>query len=242
MAEIKFNVGVIRPVECYKEAWELIKNHFWLLLGVMVVGGFIAAASMYVLLGAMICGIFYCFLRVIDGKDFKFEDLFKGFGFWLPGLIVGIFIVVPMFVLYALIYIPPIIAITTNPNITQEELLTVLGASFVVDAVFMVFMVCLHTLLIFAFPLIVDKNLSAFAAMKTSAKAVWANLSGVAGLWGLGFILSLVGMLVFCIGIYFVIPVMTAANILAYRKVFPSDKNHNQPPQPNAFPGAGSYT
>jgi len=103
-------------------------------------------------------------------------------------------------------------------------------------------MVCLHTLLIFAFPLIVDKNLSAFAAMKTSAKAVWANLSGVAGLWGLGFILSLVGMLVFCIGIYFVIPVMTAANILAYRKVFPSDKNHNQPPQPNAFPGAGSYT
>ena len=242
MAEIKFNVGVIRPVECYKEAWELIKNHFWLLLGVMVVGGFIAAASMYVLLGAMICGIFYCFLRVIDGKDFKFEDLFKGFGFWLPGLIVGIFIVVPMFVLYALIYIPPIIAITTNPNITQEELLTVLGASFVVDAVFMVFMVCLHTLLIFAFPLIVDKNLSAFAAMKTSAKAVWANLSGVAGLWGLGFILSLVGMLVFCIGIYFVIPVMTAANILAYRKVFPSDKNYNQPPQPNAFPGAGSYT
>ncbi len=242
MAEIKFNVGVIRPVECYKEAWELIKNHFWLLLGVMVVGGFIAAASMYVLLGAMICGIFYCFLRVIDGKDFKFEDLFKGFGFWLPGLIVGIFIVVPMFVLYALIYIPPLIAITTNPNITQEELLTVLGASFVVDAIFMVFMVCLHTLLIFAFPLIVDKNLSGFAAMKTSAKAVWANLSGVAGLWGLGFILSLVGMLVFCIGIYFVIPVMTAANILAYRKVFPSDKNYNQPPQPNAFPGAGSYT
>lgn len=242
MAEIQFRTGVIRPVECYKEAWELIKNHFWLLLGIMIVGGFIAAASMYVLLGAMICGIFYCFLRVIDGKDFKFEDLFKGFGFWLPGLIVGIFIVVPMFILYALIYIPPLIAITTNPNITQEELLTVLGASFVVDAVFMVFMVCLHTLLIFAFPLIVDKNLSAFAAMKTSSKAVWANLSGVAGLWGLGFILSLVGMLVFCIGIYFVIPVMTAANILAYRKVFPSDKNYNQPPQPNAFPDAGSYT
>ncbi|HMS40271.1 MAG TPA: hypothetical protein PKE69_08600 [Pyrinomonadaceae bacterium] len=225
MSEIQFNKGVIRPVECYKEAWELIKNRFWLLLALVIVGGFIGAASMYILLGAMVCGIFYCYLRVIDRKDFKFEDLFKGFGFWLPGLIVAIFFVVPMFVLYALIYIPPLIAITTNPNITQEELLTIIGASFVVDAIFMVFMVCLHTLLMFSFPLIVDKNLSAFAAMKTSAKAVWANLSGVAGLWGLGFLLSLAGILVFCIGIYLAVPLMIGANMLAYRKVFPASPN-----------------
>lgn len=224
MADIQFNTGVIRPVECYKEAWELVKNQFWLLLVIVIVGGAIAAFSMYILLGAMVCGIFYCYLRVIDGKDFKFEDLFKGFGFWLPGLVVGIFFIVPMFMLYALIYIPPLVAITTNPNITQDELLKIISASLAVDFIFTIFMVCLHTLLMFSFPLVVDRKLSAFQAMKTSAKAVWANLSGVAGLWGLGFLMSLAGILVFCIGIYLAVPIMIGANLLAYRKVFPASE------------------
>ncbi len=224
MADIQFNTGVIRPVECYKEAWELVKNQFWLLLVIVIVGGAIAAFSMYILLGAMVCGIFYSYLRVIDGKDFKFEDLFKGFGFWLPGLVVGIFFIVPMFMLYALIYIPPLVAITTNPNITQDELLKIISASLAVDFIFTIFMVCLHTLLMFSFPLVVDRKLSAFQAMKTSAKAVWANLSGVAGLWGLGFLMSLAGILVFCIGIYLAVPIMIGANLLAYRKVFPASE------------------
>lgn len=241
MAEIQFNTGIIRPIECYKEAWELIKNRFWLLLGIVFLGGIIGAASMYILLGAMGCGIFYCYLRVIDRKDFTFEDLFKGFGFWLPGLIVALFIIVPLFVLYGLIYIPPIVAIASNPNIKPEELMTIIGASFLVDLVFTVFMVCFHTLLMFSFPLIVDRNLSAFQAMKTSAKAVWANLSGVAGLFGVGFLLSLLGMMVFCLGIYFVMPLMIGANVLAYRKIFPAAQNFHQPPQPNVYPNAGNY-
>jgi len=240
MAEIQFKTGVIRPIECYKEAWELIKHRFWLLLGVVFLGGLISGATLYILLGAMCCGIFYCYLRVIDGKDFTIEDLFKGFGFWLPGLIVGLFFIVPLFVLYGLIYIPPLIAIASNPNIKTEELMTIIGASFFVDLVFTVFMVCFHTLLMFSFPLIVDRNLSAFEAMKTSAKAVWANLSGVAGLYGIGFLLSLLGILVFCLGIYLVIPLMVGANILAYRKVFPAVQSFDPPP-PNDYPNAGSY-
>src|SRR5215213_8252673 len=88
MNPLEFRRGVIKPIECYREAWELIKNHFWLLLAVIFVAGMIGGASMYILFGAMTCGAFYCYLKVIDRRDFKFEDLFKGFGFWLPGLIV----------------------------------------------------------------------------------------------------------------------------------------------------------
>lgn len=227
MPEIPFQTGVIHPVECYKEAWQLIKNDYWLLLLVFIVGALIGGASLYILLGAMACGIFICFLRVIDGQKFSFEDLFKGFNFWLPGLIVAVFIVVPMLILYGIIYIPPLVAIVSNPNIKPEELLGIFAASAVVDAVFAVFMVCFHTLLIFSFPLIVDKKLSAFQAMKTSAKAVWANLSGVAGLFGIGFLLSLAGMLVFCIVVYFVVPIMVGANVLAYRKIFPANNYGN---------------
>ena len=239
MNPIEFRRGVVKPIECYKEAWELIKNHFWLLLGVIFVGGVIGGASLYILLGAMTCGINYCYLRVIDRQGFSFEDLFKGFNYWLPGLIVGLFIIIPMIMLYGIIYVPPLIAMIANPNMRPEELVAVIGISFAVDLVFMVFMVCLHTLLIFSFPLIVDKNLSAFQAMKTSARAVWANLGGVAGLFGVGFILCLLGMMAACVGIYFVIPLMMGANTLAYRKIFPAqgESQNFNPPSPNYYQG-----
>lgn len=238
MNPIEFRRGVVKPIECYKEAWELIKNHFWLLLGVIFVGGIIGGATLYILLGAMTCGINYCYLRIIDRQDFKFEDLFKGFNFWLPGLIVALFIIIPMLMLYGIIYVPPLLAMVANPNIRPEELLAVVGISFAVDIVFTIFMVCLHTLLLFSFPLIVDKNLSAVQAMKTSARAVWANLGGVAGLFGVGFILCMLGMLAACVGIYFVIPLMMGANTLAYRKIFPAGETPNfNPPSPNYYQG-----
>ena len=238
MNPVEIRRGVIKPIECYKEAWELIKNHFWLLLAVVFVGGLIGGASMYILFGAMSCGMFYCYLRVIDRKDFRFEDLFKGFNYWLPGLLVGLLFIVPMVILYAVIYIPPIVAIAANPRIKSDELLAVMGVSFAVDVVISFFMVCLHTLIMFAFPLLVDKNLSAWQAIKVSARAVLANLGGVAGLFGIGFILCLVGMAAFCVGIYFVVPLMIGANTVAYRKIFPSGENLDlNPPSPAYYQG-----
>jgi uncharacterized membrane protein len=238
MNPVEYRSGVIKPIECYKEAWELIKNHFWLLLGVVFVGGLIGGASMYILFGAMSCGIYYCYLKVIDRQNFKFEDLFKGFNYWLPGLLVGLLFIVPMLILYAIIYVPTLVAIAANPRIKPDELLVIMGASFAFDLVFTFFMVCLHTLIIFSFPLIVDKNLSAMQAIKVSAKAVWANLKGVAGLFGVGFILCLIGMAAFCLGIYFVVPLMMGANTVAYRKIFPSGENPNlNPPPPNYYQG-----
>jgi uncharacterized membrane protein len=77
----------------------------------------------------------------------------------------------------------------------------------------------------FSFPLIVDKNLSAWQAMKTSARAVWANLSGVVGLFVVGFVMNIAGLLMACIGVYLVIPLVIAANVVAYRKIFPASNN-----------------
>ena len=68
MQNTEFRTGVIRPVECYKEAWELIKNQYWLLLAVTIIGIMIGGASMYIVLGAMMCGMFYCYFQAIDGK------------------------------------------------------------------------------------------------------------------------------------------------------------------------------
>lgn len=232
----EFRRGVIRPVECYKEAWELIKNQFWILLAVTIVAMMIGGVSMYVLIGAMVCGMYVCYFQAIDGEKVEFDGLFKGFSYFLPSLLVTIVIVLPIIINFAIIYVPFVMAVMMGPRMSEDEMLMLLGSVFGVDIIFTIFMVCLHTLLMFAFPLIVDRKLSAWQAMKMSARAVWANLSGVAGLFGLGFVAALVGYLALCVGIYLVIPLMIAANVVAYRKVFPSPRqNFNEPPPPNAF-------
>jgi uncharacterized membrane protein len=95
----------------------------------------------------------------------------------------------------------------------------------VLDVVIMVLLVCFHTLLMFTFPLIVDRNLGAFEAMKVSARAVLKNMGGVVGMIGVNFALIMVGYVALCVGVYFVIPIIMAGNVMAYRRVFPSLQN-----------------
>ena len=221
MTNPDFQTGVIKPVECVKEGFELIKSDYWILFAATLVAGLIGAFTLYILMGAMACGMFYMYLRKIDGVSITFDDLWKGFGWWLPGFIVMLFIVVPMIVVYGVIYVPVIMAMVMGQNLSQDEMMGLLIGAMSVDLIFVIIMVCFHTLLMFSFPLIVDRNLSAVKAMTTSARAVLKNIGGVVGLILVNFGLMLVGELALCVGIYFVIPVLIAGNVVAYRKVFP---------------------
>jgi hypothetical protein len=221
MSPDEFRTGVIRPVECFKEGWELIKDQYWLLLAITFVGALIGGATLYIALGAMVCGIYYCYFQRFDGKPVVFENLFRGFDYFLPGLIVILIVMFPTIIVVMGIYIPFIMAAVMGSKLSQDEFMALLGGTLIVELFLAVIMVCLHTLLMFAFPLIVDRKLSAWQAIRTSARAVLKNLSGVVGLFLVGFALSLAGYLLLCIGIYFVIPVIIAANIVAFRKVFP---------------------
>ena len=56
MAE--FQTGVIRPIECMKEGWDLIKDQYWLILGITTVGMLIGSfIPLGIGIGAMFCGI-----------------------------------------------------------------------------------------------------------------------------------------------------------------------------------------
>lgn len=225
MSDIQFNTGVIRPVECMKEGWELIKPDFWLLLAIMFVGGMIAGFTMMILAGGMYCGIFYCYLKKVDGQPVVFDDLWKGFNWWLPGLGVAAVIFVPIIVEYVFIYISLIGAIVAGSNLGEGEMIGLMVGAMAIHFVILLLMVCFHTLLIFSFPLIFDKNLGAIAAMVTSAKAVWGNLGGVVGLIGVQLVMILLGYLACFIGVYVVVPIIIAGNMVAYRRVFPAQPN-----------------
>jgi hypothetical protein len=234
----EFNTGVISPVECVKEGWEVIKPDFWLLLGITFVAGLIGGFSMYILLGAMICGMTYAYLKRIDGQSISFDDLWKGFNWWLPGLVVTAFIIIPLIVVYAVIYVPIIMSAAMGSRMSEDELVTMLVVAGLVDLVLIVIMVCVHTLLMFSFPLIVDRNLGAIKAMTTSARAVLKNIGGVVGLIVVNFGLVFLGYLALCIGIYFVIPIIIAGQLVAYRRVFPRlNPQGFNPPPPNTYRG-----
>jgi len=235
---LDFRSGVINPIDCATDAWDIIKPDYWLLFAISLVGMLIGGLTLYILLGAMMCGMFYVFIRKIDGYPAALDDLWKGMEFVLPGLVVTLIIVVPMVIVYAIIYVPFIVALAIGPSLGEGELMAMLFTAAAVDLALIILMVCFHTLLLFSFPLIADRRLGAMAAITTSARAVLKNLSGVAGVILINMVLTFLGMLACGFGVYLVLPLMLATNVVAYRKVFPRQHGPQfEPPPPYVFQG-----
>ncbi len=241
MNPLEFRTGAIKPVEIYKEAWELIKPQFWLVFGVVIVGILIGSIIPFVTIGPMMCGIFMCLLKVIDRKPMEFGDLFKGFDFLWKSLPISIAIMLPVFVLLIVMYIPMIgIAIAGN-KMSESELIPFLFGVIIFELIAAIVMVCFHTLLLFAFPLVADRGLSGLDAIKLSFKAVWKNLAGMAGLLAVGMVIAMVSYLVLCVGIYFAMPLIIMGQAVAFRKIFPAlPSNSFDPPPPSAYQGVSN--
>ena len=238
MRNLEFQTGVIRPVEVYKEAWAIMKDEYWLIFAITLVAMLLGSIVPLVLIGPAMCGLYMCLLDKVDGRKVVFDRLFKGFNYFLPGVIVALIIVVPIIFLFIVAYAPMIAIAFTGTRLSEEEVWTFIGGVLLTEFVAAVIMTFLHSLIIFAFPLIVDRGLNGSEAVKLSARAVWANRGGVAGLFGVGILVAIVGYLAFCVGIYLAVPVLMMAMTVAYRKVFPSlEPLNHEPPPPSAYPG-----
>ena len=76
-------------------------------------------------------------------------------------------------------------------------------------------------LIMFTFPLIVDRELSGVDAVRMSLRAARGNFGGVLGLTLLIVLLSLLGVLLCYVGAFLVMPLGYAMIAVAYRQVFP---------------------
>jgi uncharacterized membrane protein len=230
----EFNRGVIRPVECLKAGWALIKGEYWLFLGITFVGIIIGGTvPLGILMGPMMCGIYLCFLRRMRGERVEFGMLFKGFDSFGDGVIAGLIQVIPVMVMIVPLYIAFVVGITVlapergsrravnDPN-AMITFLIIMGVMFVV---IMLLSMIISALFMFSYPLIMERKLSGFNAVKTSARAVFGNLGGVLGLMMLNVVLGIIGMLFCYIGALFVMPIGMAAWAIAYRQVFPEPQS-----------------
>jgi len=229
--------GVVRPVECLKAGWVLIKDDYWLYFGITVVGVLLASvAPLGILAGPMMCGIYYCLLRRARGQTVKFEMLFRGFDYFVQSLIATLLMMIPMLLIIGPAYIgffaamfaamPKEQGAPPDPGMHS----TILGAYGLLILVVLLVSIVINVLFFFTYPLIVDRRLTGVQAVGTSFQAARANFGGVLGLVLLNMLLGLIGSLVCCIGGLFVMPLHFAAIAVAYRAVFPDDGGPASPP------------
>jgi hypothetical protein len=228
--------GSLRPVDAFKSAMDLIKPNYLLLLGIVLVGSLIGLFSCAILFGPMMCGIFVCYLAAIRGEQVAFDRLFKGFDYFLPGFLV----ILVMIGLSLILNIPNWLvgamsgAADNSSDVYGGAGLALSGLAIVVNLATAAVQSFVSTMLMFAFPLIVDRGLGAGDALGTSLRASLANIPGVLGLALINFGIGLVGVLLCCIGGIFLVPLQFAMYAVAYRQMFPD----TTPAAPGGYPPA----
>lgn len=234
---VTFNRGAVKPVECLRAGWNLIKDKYWLFLGITAVGILIGTMGpMAILLGPMMCGIYLCMLARLRGEPVSFELLFKGFDYFAQSVIATLIQVVPVMLLLMPVYLIFFFLFMSKmnrpggrssrgaPPVDPSEVFPIFITMFIVIFVIIILVNLISVLFIFSYPLIVDRRLSALDAIKTSIKAVTANLGGILGLLGLNFLLGIAGMLLCYVGAILFMPIGLAAWAIAYRQVFPAER------------------
>lgn len=216
-----FNRGVIGPVECYQEGWALIKSDYWLFLGITLVGMLIGGAVPFgIVLGPMMCGIHMTLQAKMRNEEVRFDMLFKGFDHFVPSLVATLIQIVPIVVVLVPLYVVMALAVVFLKQGQGDNGMVVLVIVMIVVLVVVVLSIFFSMLMMFCYPLIVDRNLSGLDACKLSAKAVMGNLGGMIALMLLSMAVNLLGALACYIGAIFVIPIYMAACAVAYKKLF----------------------
>ena len=224
--DTSFNYGVVSPVECLNAGWAAIKDRYWLFVGITLVATLLGGAVPIVLIGPMMCGLYMSLLAKMRGEPIEFGLLFKGFDYFVPALVAAAIQIVPVLVLVMLgdlFFFAFTFAVMPPGRGESPPLIFWIGlAVFVIFA--MIVSLVVHAIFLFAYPLIADRKLSGWEAIKTSSRAVLKNLGGI------------VGFLCCFVGVYFVLLVTYAAYAAAYRQVFPESPMSfaSSPPPPPA--------
>lgn len=242
--DIPYNRKAVDPVECIKAGWELVKPQYWLFVGMTFVAFFIGSAvPLGILMGPMMCGVYLtCFARR-RREPVEFGLLFKGFDFFGPSVVATLLhavpiiaILLPTYVLFYASFVLALVAQGDNPD--PLPLLAVLGTFSLIVLVVVVLIIIVSIGFTFAYPLIVDRRLAGWDAVKLSFKAAMANFWRLLAMGLLTGVMAMVGMAFCYVGMFLVFPISYGAIAAAYEQVFGlahASEASNLPPPPPIF-------
>ena len=240
---------------CIGRGWELVKTNMnllfvgtllYLLIEVAIGGlanipviGAVFSIANFVISGPLLGGVFYLFIGVIRGAPVEIGDIFAGFrrafgqlflGTLLQGLLVGACLI-PFLVVFLIKFMPLISHLQGLQHGTPPDAETLNALKSILFTTLPVLLVCaipatyLSVCWKFTLPLIIDRQLEFWPAMKTSFKQVnrhWWQVFGLVIVIGL---VNLSGALACCVGLLFTIPIGFAALMYAYETLFSGPKN-----------------
>lgn len=228
---------------CISRGWELLKGNFGplfggflvyvlvavvlgILSGIPFVGPIFSLANL-VVTGPLMGGLYYLYLKVVRGEMAEVGDVFAGFrkafmqlflGYLVPGLLSGLCLI-PVAVVAGITLLPSLKHGIENfhPETAQLVIISIVALLCLIPMIF------LQMSWIFTMPLIIDREMDFWTAMKTSWKRVnlhWWQVFGLVLLIGL---VNVVGVLVCCVGVLVTMPVGFAALMYAYETIFSGD-------------------
>jgi uncharacterized membrane protein len=192
------------------------------------------------------CGIYVALSRRASGGQPEFGDLFAGFKFFLPSLIVTLFFTAFQFVLSVTMVLVAFLfgisnlgaeMIAPGGRFDPSIFRALIPAFLVIAIIYIVFSFVFSALMFFIYQLIAVRNASAGEAITQSVRAGLRNFFPLIGLFIIEGLIAFAGALLCIVGIFFVIPILMAANFAAYLRVFgrPNNLGQHLPPPPPVF-------
>ena len=254
MNNIQYYSGAIDAGGCVSNGWNLVKPNYWMYFGITLLAVILISCIPCVnffLIGPVGVGVYYVLLKAMRSEPVDFGMMFKGFEKFVPAMVVGLIQALPGIIWTVIDYgvnIARFIGLRGETgdlgNFYQTDaaelpILAGLTAAYIFMALFFtVFSIIWSLTFFFALPILAEHEVSPIDALKLSARAAWSNMGGLILLILIQVMIALLGLVALCIGVFFVIPVIYAANAFAYRQVFPlieQNFRNMSPPPPAAY-------
>jgi hypothetical protein len=221
---------------CLSRGWEVMSANFGLFVGagaiyLLIIGGLSGLAQIpfigpvfsivsLIITGPLVAGVYMLILRLMRRQRGDIGDIFNGFrdnmgqfilGHIIPALISGA-CALPGAILTAV----PIVIMVHN-DAPSAGLIALAAAGLLLASIPLLYLsICWA----FTIPLIADRRLDFWSAMKASRAQVgrhWWTIFGLAVVVGL---VNCVGLLVCCVGTIITMPLAFAVMLLAYETLF----------------------
>jgi hypothetical protein len=233
---------------CISRGVELLKTHFGVLfvavllfalieglvvmLGLVPFIGSLVSLANLVIAGPLLGGLFYVFIQTIRRQPTGVGDVFAGFriqfiqlflGRFVSGLLTGL-CMIPFLIVVVILVVQMATSLHGQPEEDQVRklLMGLLPVGLPVFLLCLVPTIYLQVRWLFTLPLIIDKRMDFWTAMKTSWTMVGKHWWQVFGLVVVISLLNAVGFCACCVGGLFTAPVGYGALMYAYENIFSS--------------------
>ncbi|MDB6064447.1 MAG: hypothetical protein JWR26_655 [Pedosphaera sp.] len=221
---------------CISRSWSLLTNNFGriflgtaifllvqfgigLLGAIPFIGALFSLASLFIM-GPLMGGLYYFFLKNIRGQPSEFGDLFAGFRERFVPLMLAYLVTILLTLVSAL----PGLIVIAIPTFAMVHAQQFDAANFAVALLgfflTIVPLTYLGTSLIFSIPLIIDKHLDFWPAMQLSRKVVGKHFWTILVLLIVCGLINFAGLCACYVGIFFTMPISFGALMYAYEDIF----------------------